>query len=214
MAFNFKVKRRPVLNSLSEEDIRNRLYGSAVGISIDALERSPKRQKGIQREASEAGKEHTQDRSKICGELAALRVELEQAKRRLDRIKGVNAKKIRLIIISSIVVFLFILLTAIAARKIFSHRISQPQAGVSAGGMSYAVQVAVSGKLIDAENFKSALGAKGYSLFIRKSFYASGKDKFTIYAGSFNDKKSARKTMERLKAREGIRDSFIINMPK
>jgi len=215
MVFSFKVKKRPGLNSLSEEDIRNRLYGSAVGISTDTLGKSfSKKQKSIQREISEADKEHAQDRSKICSELAALRVELEQAKRRLNRIKGVNAKKIRLIIISSIVVFLFILLTAIVTRKIFSHRISQPQTEVSSGKMSYTVQVAVSGKLADAENLKSGLEAKGYKPFIHKSFYASGKDKFTIYAGSFNDKKSAKETTERLNVREGIKDSFIVNMPK
>jgi hypothetical protein len=208
------VKKKPVLNSLSEEDIRNRLYGSAVGVSSDALGKFTKKEKSVQREVSEADKEHDLDRSKICSELAILRSELIQAKRRLDRIKGVNAKKIRLIIISSVVVFLFILLTAVLFRKIFSYRISRPQAGVSVGKMSYTVQVAVSGKPADAENLKSDLEDKGYKPFIHKSLYTSGKDKFTIYAGSFNDRKSAKETMERLKEREGIKDSFIVNMPE
>jgi len=214
MVFSFMVKKRPALNSLSEEDIRNRLYGSAVGISTDALGKSSKKKKSVQEEVSEADKEHDLDRSKICSDLATLRVELVQAKRRLDRIKGVNAKKIRLLIISSIVVFLFILLTAVVFRKIFSHRISQPQVRVSAKKISYTVQVAVSGKPADAENLKADLEAKGYRPFIHKSLYASGKDKFTIYAGSFNDKKSAKEAMERLKKREGIKDSFIVNMPE
>ncbi len=214
MGFSFMTKKKTALNSLSEEDIRNRLYGSAVGISTDALEKLPKKEKSAQKEVSEADKKYDLDRSKICNDLAALRAELVQAKKRLDRLKGVNAKKTRLIIISSIVIFLFILLIAVATRKIFSHRISQPQVKVSAKKMSYAVQVAVSGKSTDAENLKSGLEAKGYKPFIHKSLYTSGKDKFTIYAGTFNDKKSAKEIMERLKKREGIKDSFITNMPE
>jgi len=214
MVFNFNTRKRPALNSLSEEDIRNRLYGSAVGISTDVLERLPKKQKVAQEEIFESDKEFGQDRSKISGELAALKIELEQARRRLDRMKGVNTKKMRLVIISSVVLLLFILLTAVMTRKIFSHKTSQPKTPALAANMSYAVQVAVSGKLSDAENLKSDLDAKGYKPFIQKSSYTSGKDKFTIYAGSFNNKKSAKETMERLKTREGVKDSFIVNMPK
>ncbi len=214
MVFNFMVKKRPILNSLSEEDIRNRLYGSAVGVSMDTVGKFTKKEKSVQREVPETDKEHDPDRSKICSELAILKSELIQAKRRLDRLKGINAKKIRLIIISSVVVFLFILLTAVVSRKIFSYGIGQQQVGVPVGKMSYTVQVAVSGKLADAENLKSDLKDKGYKPFIHKSLYGSGKDKFTIYAGSFNDKKSAKETMKRLKEREGIMDGFITNMPE
>ena len=216
MAFGFNVKKRAALNSLSEEDIRNRLYGSAVGVTADVLGGNlKKKQKSIQIEIPEADKEQDVDRSKISGELATLRVELEQARRRLDRIKGVNAKKLRLIIVSFIVVFLFVLLAVGLTKKIFSHReISRPQVKTLAGKMNYTVQVAVSAKLADAENLRSDLEAKGYKPFIHKSSYGSGKDKFTIYVGSFKDKKPAQKITERLKSKEGIKDSFIVNMPK
>ena len=215
MAFNFNTRKRPVSNSLSEEDIRNRLYGSAVGISTDALGPGlSKRQKSIQMEVSESDKESDQDRSKICSELAALKAELVQAKRRLDRIKGVNAKKLRLIIISSIIVFLFILITVTATRKVSFHRASPPRTEVPVGKMNYTIQVAVSGKLADAEKLESTLDAKGYKPFVYKSSFTSGKDKFIVFAGSFNDKKTAKEKMERLQTREGIKDSFIVNMPK
>lgn len=214
MVFNFNTRKQPVSNSLSEEDIRNRLYGSAVGISTDVLEKLPKKQKVAQEEIFESDKEFGQDRSKITGELATLKIELEQARRRLDRMKGVNTKKMRLIIISSVVLLLFILLTAAMTRKIFSYKTSQSKATTSVAKMSYAVQVAVSANLADAENLTSDLDAKGYKSFIQKSSYTSGKDKFIIYAGGFKDKKSAMETMARLKAREGLKDSFVINMPK
>ncbi len=220
MAFNFKSRKSPVLNALTEEDIRNRLYGSAVGISTDALGGAlSKREKSIQKEILDSDKDSNQDRSKICGELAELRVELEQAKRRLDRLKGISAKKIRLIIISSVIAFFIILLAATVIRKIFYNKARQPRPKVRAsarntGKINYAVQVAVSAKLADAEKLRSDLDAKGYKSFIHKSFYSSGKDKFTIYAGSFADRNKASDLAQRLKKREGIKDSFVANMPK
>ena len=219
MAFNFMSRKAPVLNALTEEDIRNRLYGSAVGISTDALGGFSRKQKSIQKEILDSDKEPDRDRSKISGELAELKLELEQARRRLDRMKGVSAKKIRLIIISAIVAFLIILLAAMATRKIFYNKDRQPKpkarvAARNTGKINYAVQVAVSAKLSDAQNLKSDLKAKGYKPFINKSSYSSGKDKFTIYVGSFNDKKSANDIAQRLKKREGIKDSFVVNIPK
>ena len=187
MAFNFMSRKAPVLNALTEEDIRNRLYGSAVGISTDALGGFSRKQKSIQKEISDSDKEPDRDRSKISGELAELKLELEQARRRLDRMKGVSAKKIRLIIISAIVAFLIILLAAMVTRKIFYNKDRQPKpkarvAARNTGKINYAVQVAVSAKLSDAQNLESDLKAKGYKPFIKKSSYSSGKDKFTIYA--------------------------------
>jgi len=219
MAFNFMSRKAPALNALTEEDIRNRLYGSAVGISTDALGGFSRKQKSIQKEILDSDKEPDRDRSKISGELAELKLELEQARRRLDRMKGVSAKKIRLIIISAIVAFLIILLAAMATRKIFYNKDRQPKpkarvAARNTGKINYAVQVAVSAKLSDAQNLKSDLKAKGYKPFINKSSYSSGKDKFTIYAGSFNDKKSANDIAQKLKKREGIKDSFVVNVPK
>ena len=219
MAFNFMSKKGPALNPLTEEDIRNRLYGSAVGISTDALGGFSRKQKSIQKEILDSDKEPDRDRSKISGELAELKLELEQARRRLDRMKGVSAKKIRLIIISAIVAFLIILLAAMVTRKIFYNKDRQPKPKVrvaarNTGKINYAVQVAVSAKLSDAQNLESDLKAKGYKPFIKKSSYSSGKDKFTIYAGSFNDKKSANDIAQRLKKREGIKDSFVVNVPK
>jgi len=219
MAFNFMSRKAPVLNALTEEDIRNRLYGSAVGISTDALGGFSRKQKSIQKEILDSDKEPDRDRSKISGELAELKLELEQARRRLDRMKGVSAKKIRLIIISAIVAFLIILLAAMVTRKIFYNKDRQPKpkarvAARNTGKINYAVQVAVSAKLSDAQNLESDLKAKGYKPFIKKSSYSSGKDKFTIYAGSFNDKKSANDIAQRLKKREGIKDSFVVNVPK
>ena len=219
MAFNFMSKKGPALNPLTEEDIRNRLYGSAVGISTDALGGFSRKQKSIQKEISDSDKEPDHDRSKISGELAELKLELEQARRRLDRMKGVSAKKIRLIIISSVIAFFIILLAATVTRKIFYNKARQPKPKVritarNTGKVNYAVQVAVSAKLSDAQNLESDLKAKGYKPFINKSSYSSGKDKFTIYAGSFNDKKSANDIAQRLKKREGIKDSFVVNMPK
>ena len=220
MAFNFKSRKSPVLNALTEEDIRNRLYGSAVGISTDALGGAlSKKQKSIQKEILDSDKESDRDRSKICGELAELRVELQQAKRRLDRMKGISAKKIRLIIISSVIAFFIILLAATVTRKIFYNKARQPKPKVrvtarNIGKVNYAVQVAVSAKLADAEKLRSDLDAKGYKPFVQKSSYSSGKDKFTIYAGSFADKKAASDLAQRLKKREGIKDSFVVNMPK
>ena len=219
MAFNFMSRKAPALNALTEEDIRNRLYGSAVGIFTDALGGFSRKQKSIQKEILDSDKEPDRDRSKISGELAELKLELEQARRRLDRMKGVSAKKIRLIIISAIVAFLIILLAAMVTRKIFYNKDRQPKpkarvAARNTGKINYAVQVAVSAKLSDAQNLESDLKAKGYKPFIKKSSYSSGKDKFTIYAGSFNDKKSANDIAQRLKKREGIKDSFVVNVPK
>ena len=219
MAFNFMSRKAPALNALTEEDIRNRLYGSAVGISTDALGGFSRKQKSIQKEILDSDKEPDRDRSKISGELAELKLELEQARRRLDRMKGVSAKKIRLIIISAIVAFLIILLAAMVTRKIFYNKDRQPKpkarvAARNTGKINYAVQVAVSAKLSDAQNLESDLKAKGYKPFINKSSYSSGKDKFTIYAGSFNDKKSANDIAQKLKKREGIKDSFVVNVPK
>ncbi len=214
----FKNRKKTEVCSLSEEDIRNKLYGSAVGTAIETDKKKAKKKEPFTKEFARAVKEEAPDRAKIHSELALLKAELEQAKRKLKRVKGLSAKKMRLIAVFSFIAFLLILISALVIKKIFFHRPARQSAAgraESVSGLSgYTVQVAVSGKLSDAERMVSELRSKGYKPFMNKSFYSSGREKYTIYVGRFGGKASAENQMQRLKVREGIKDSFVTNIPK
>lgn len=213
MAFSFRPRKRAELYSLSEEDIRSRLYGSAVGIATDSDDNARHR-KSADKSLPEADKDNGSDRTKIFGELASLKTELEQAKKRLNRMKGVNAKKMRLITVSFIVIFLVALLGAVIARKVFFHNRADIGRKIASNRPGYTVQVAVSENLADAERLRDRLRVEGYNPFIRKSLYPSGKYGFTTCVGSFRDRRSAEETLNRLRSKEGIEDSFIVNIPE
>ncbi|MDP8234527.1 MAG: SPOR domain-containing protein [Candidatus Saelkia tenebricola] len=216
MAFGFK-KEKTSISPLSEQDIRNRLYGSAVAVTSHVEEKTHKRSRPTENKSVSVNKEYNQERFNINKELTQLRLELAQAKRKLDRIHGVNTKKIRLLIIGCVALFIFISITTLIFKKITSFKprssvVSSVSSVVPSG--SYAIQVAVLESVKDAESFNSDMLLKGYKSFIYKSRFGSGKEKFIIYIGNFKDKKDASKLLDRLKTKEGIEDSFVSNMPK
>ena len=118
-------------------------------------------------------------------------------------------------------IYAFIFFAVLSSLALIWRNISpgRPQArlvdaDISASVMSYTVQAAVSERIDDAQRFKMKLENKGYKPFILKSSTASGKDRFIIYAGEFNDRESASGLMNDLQSKEGIKDSFVVNMPK
>jgi len=208
---------------LSEDDIRNRLYGSAVGIAPDLHDKPlPKKKK----EPEVHPEPFTQNTNNTEGErirhdLESLRQELEQTRRKLKRMHGVKAKKMRLMLVSSVVFIVIILFTIAAVRFIFrpraksTQRVKAPVANARvAASSTYTIQVAVSADSADADRYTANLQSKGYKAFIHKSKYKSGKDKFIIYVGGFKSAKSAEGVLNRLKDKEGIADSFVTSMPK
>jgi len=216
MAFGFNLKEKREFAPLTEEGIRSRLYGSAVGVSAYAFDKPSREKKEFDRKPSLSVKDNSDDMSKIRNELTALKSELEQAKRRLEKIKGISAKRLQAIFIYIIILFVVLFSLIFILRKIsFSRpKVKSANITVSTSKARYTVQVAVSERLADAEKFKFNLEAKGYKPFIRKSSFASGKDRFTIYAGEFNDKESAVALVNILRSKEGIKDSFVLNVPK
>jgi len=216
MAFGYNLKEKREFTPLTEEDIRGRLYGSAVGVSTDVFNKPSRDKKEFNRKPSLSGKDNRDDMSKIRNELTALKSELEQAKRRLKKIKGISAKRLQAIFIYIIILFVVLLSLIFMLRNIsFSRpKVKSANITVSTSKARYTVQVAVSERLADAEKFKLNLEAKGYKPFIRKSSFASGKDRFTIYAGEFKDKESATALADILRSKEGIKDSFVLNVPK
>jgi len=216
MVFGFNVKEKKEFTLLTEEDIRSRLYGSAVGISADIFDKVSRNKKNCDRKAPLPLKGSSDEMFKIHNELTSLRLELERAKRRLEKIKGVSVKRLQIIFIYIIIGFAVLFSLVFVFRNVFSPRPKTESAdiAVSASKTRYTVQVAVSERLADAEKFKANLEDKGYKPFIRKSSFASGKDRFIIYAGRFDDRKSASALADNLRSKENIKDSFVINMPK
>ncbi len=216
MVFGFSTKNSKEFSSLTEQDIRNKLYGSAVAAPADTNRKPVKKQKENNNKIFLQESAGGQDSLKMRDELALLRSELEQTRKRLKKLKKVNAKKIRLAFIYVIISFLVIFFLSFAIIKIFSYGPAKaiPVKAVSPEIARYTAQIAVFDKIADAQKLQTGLDVKGYKPFIHKSSFASGKDRFTIYAGAFQDKISAQKLIDTLKAQEGISDAFISNMPE
>lgn len=216
MVFGFNIKEKREFAPLTEEDIRSRLYGSAVGVSADAFDKPSRNKKKSERKAPVLLKGGSDDMFKIHDELTSLRLELEQAKRTLKKIKRVSVKRLQVIFIYIIICFaaLFALIFVLRNVSFSRSKARSADIAVSTSKTRYTVQVAVSERRADAEKFRANLEAKGYKPFIRKSSFASGKDRFIIYAGEFNDKESAGVLVNNLRSKEGIKDSFVLNMPK
>jgi hypothetical protein len=218
MIFNLDAKEKRFFRPLTEEDIRSKLYGSAVGVSADTFSKPVKIKKASTQKAPEAEKKSDDETTKIYSELASLKSELEQAKRRLKKIKGISRQRIRIISVYILISFVILFFLALILKNTFFAKPKAQSASArvpaSATQMRYTVQVAVSERLDDAERFKANLEAKGYKPFIHKSSSSAGKDRFTIYAGEFSEKDSAGRLTDDLRLKEGIKDSFVVNMPE
>jgi len=211
MVFGFKNREHNGHGILTEEDIRNRLYGSAVGIAVDTKDGHSKKRDRDHKPVAQKGPPDD-ERAKIKDELQSLKRELEQTKRKLDRMRGLKAKKMRLLITSLIIFFVMAMLATFTLRRIFRND-NRPAAAVRTDA-KYSIQVAVSDSEAGAQKLNNDLILKGYKSFIYKSQFKSGKDKFIIYVGAFGEKRSASVILNRLKTKEGIGDSYITNMPK
>jgi hypothetical protein len=218
MIFNLNAKEKRFSHPLTEEDIRSRLYGSAVGVSADTFIKPLKVKKASAQKALEAEKKPDDETTKIYNELASLRTELEQAKRRLKKIKGVSAQKIRIlsiyVLVSVVVLFFLALILKNAFFAVPKAQSASANFPAVVSGIRYTVQVAVSERLDDAERFKANLEAKGYKPFIHRTISSAGRDRFTIYAGEFSEREPAGRLIDDLRLKEGIKDSFVVNMPK
>ena len=116
-----------------------------------------------------------------------------------------------------VVIFIVLILGISLIRAIFRPRgASQPRAAATSAQRTgrYSIQVAVSPNQAGAEKFVSNLKANGFDAFMRKSKSSSGRVRYVIYVGNFNDKNSASKTLDKLIKREGIEDSFITAISK
>jgi len=216
MAFSFKSKNNGPLHNLSEEDIRSKLYGSAVAAVPDIHDKPQPKKKQEPQAPSDDNLKEGLEAARIRHDLESLRQELEQTKRKLKRMQGVKAKKIRLIFTASIVGIVVVVFTVLTMRFIFrpreaSQSVSTAPIAKSAG---YTIQVAVSADFEEAKKYIANLKSKGYKAFMHKSKYKSGKDKFIICVGGFKTAKSADGVLKSLKEKEGISDSFVISMPK
>ena len=213
MVFGFNNK-KDSLRTLSEDDIRNKLYGSAVGAESGIRSQEQKKaSKHAYQQASPIVQETNNEQFKIRADLASLRKELEQTKRKLNRMRGVKAKKIRLLIISLVAIVIAVAITTAIIKRIGKARPSQTLS-TTQGLSGYTIQVATSDSSDDARRFASRLVKKGYKTFIHKGKFASGKDKFVIYVGRFNTADSASPTLKSLKSKESIGDSFVTRIPE
>jgi hypothetical protein len=218
MIFGPKNKKENV-RPLSEDEVKSRLYGSAVGYVSTARETpSEKKHKPHKEKPSSLDTASGGEQLKIKKEIQDLKKELEQTRKKLERMRGVRTKKIRLLIIAAVIISIIAVVTVFALRGLLSRSRdsgsrSLPPTVISEEAL-YAIQAAVYGDEQDAKRFASELRAKGYNTFIRESRYQSGKPKFIIYVGGFKDKDSASKVLDKLKTEGGIKDSFITSMPK
>lgn len=215
MIFTHRDKeQKRITHTLTEADIRNRLYGSAVGIVVDAQEQFSKRHKDRQVKTWLMKREPEEEHNKIREELEALKKELELTKCKLNRIRGRRTKKIR-IFAAYLTIFLIAAgLTAAAVKGLIFAPKRPAQTVISKLGMTYSIQVAVYGNAADAQKFNSELNSKGYQTFIKESSFKSGKEKFVVYAGRFQDRISASRILTTLKTKEGLRDCFITSAPE
>jgi hypothetical protein len=219
MAFIFGEKQNREFKPLTEESIRNRLYGSACGIAHETAENeSSKNQDSQGKPIPQPEKKENSENERMRQELALLKSELEQIKRLSAAGSAGNNKELMKKIFFAAAVSAVLLVSVFAIKNIFFKN-SPPaeapgQKTLKSSSARYTVQIAVSDNLVEAERFKAALESKGYRLFISKSSYSSGRDKFTIFAGESNDIKAAKDLMEQLKSREGIKDAFITEIPK
>lgn len=215
MIFTHRDKeQKQITHTLTEADIRNRLYGSAVGIVVDAQEQFSK--KGKDREGKKASikKEPKDEQNKIHKELESLKKELEQAKCKLNRIRGLRTKKLRIFAAYLTIFLIAATLTAAAVKRLIFAPKRPTQTVISKLGMIYSIQVAVYGNAADAQKFNSELNSKGYQTFIKESYFKSGKEKFVVYAGRFQDRINASRILTTLKTKEGLRDCFITSAPE
>jgi cell division protein FtsN len=219
MVFGFKDRQGQTPNSLSEEEIRKRLYGSSIGVATDShdkqLSKKTKPSGGVTKIAKSELKD---ERLKIKQELISLKRELEQTKRKLSRMRNLKAKKVRLLIFSVAALFVLIMIAVFIMRHTFKSA-EQPIKTKSTPLTSpaearYTIQAAVYENSDDAENFSADLKSKGYESFVYKSSRISDKYKFIVCVGAFVDKKSAAGVLDRIKTKEGIKDSFITQMPR
>ncbi|NQT90727.1 MAG: SPOR domain-containing protein [Candidatus Omnitrophica bacterium] len=213
----FGKRRGRSLRSLSEEDIRNRLYGSAVGVASELAEETPRKQKTREAALPQQTVLGTEP-AKIQNDIDSLKKELEQTRRKLEKIKGLKTRKIRALLIYLAISFVALLFAVIVIRHFFfgtgSVTPPPPAAAIHNPTMKYTIQVATYHKRDDAHKFASGLSTKGYKAFIRRSVSRSRRERFIVYVGSFKDKEATSKTLTGLKTKEGIGDSFIANMPK
>jgi len=214
MVFDAKNKKdKPAMRALTEEDIKNRLYGSGVGISVSHQQEEPapsKKHRGNESKTAFQGRKLEDERVKIQKELHLLRKDLEQTKRKLERMRGLKAKKIRLLVISLLSFFVILCIGIVSLRFVSRSNVSAPKrlpaAEISSSSSEeYSIQAAVYGNGVDAQKFNTDLSSKGYKTFIKESSFKSGKPKFIVYIGGLKDKSAALDVLKQLKAEEGIK---------
>ncbi|MFC1806952.1 SPOR domain-containing protein [Candidatus Omnitrophota bacterium] len=221
--FGFGSKDKESSKSLSEADIRNKLYGGAVAVFEDIKESEPSKKDinapkdFIDKDPPEF-REDDQERLKIEKELKLLKKELDETKKKLERSnQPVANDTLKTWAITGAICLLVVMLSVIFIRRTpqkegpGSKALPAQMKSVAKG--RFAIQVAVYGNRPDADNFSADLNEKGYSTFTNKSKYNSGRDKFIVFVGRFDNKRSASKILSRLKDKEGIKDSFISTLP-
>jgi len=226
--FGFLNKRhRDGLHTLSEEEIRARLYGSAVAAS-DHTKKEPIEKKPKKKEPEvplAAIEKETEEQSRLKKELQSLQKELEETRKRVNKAHGVEPKKLSRLSVGSLAAICVVVLITISLiyiprsenkRIIKPSKIIQPAKTLArkTKGSKYSIQVAVYKNADAAERFRSALDSRlvnrGYKVLIKKSSYNSGDDKYIVYIGGFDDRKVASKVLDKLKTQAGIKDSFIV----
>jgi len=213
MVFGFKNKDNASSNTLTEGEIRKRLYGGAVNVVPDPNEKpaSPFKKKDRTDEARGASPDKLlrEERIKIVDELRSLRKELEQTKKKLKRMRGVKIKKVRLLIIFLAIFILLASCATLIVRQFLRTNEKLTEQGKTVSTMRYVIQAATYAESSSAEKFTLDLQTKGYMPFIKKMRYGSGKEKFVVFVGSFNDKGSASSALSKLKKEEKLRGIFI-----
>jgi len=193
-------KNKDGLHTLNEEEIRTRLYGSAVAASEHTrkkpVERKPKKQEP-ETLSPEAEKEK-EERNRLQRELESLQKELETTRKRVSKTHTVQTQQLQAIFTRVAVVAGTIALLVIALMHLFgpADSVEKPSIAKRATKTSpsrpvttprYSIQVAVYKNPDAAERLKSALdsrlGTKGYKVSIKKSSYKTGEGKFIVYIG-------------------------------
>lgn len=226
--FGIRAKKSE-LHSLTEQEIRHRLYGTgAVGTIFDTITETqqPKKPTALKDKTGVKDRRYAQtsqtspEQANLYRELQSLKKELTETKRRLHQQRQptqVSKTKLLPIIVTTVIVSTLVSIFIINFFLIKRLRSSaqdtaEPQrAAISRG---YSVQVATYDTLIDAEGFSTDLASKGYKAFTRESIKRTHKKRYNVYVGLYQDRQAAQKALRRVKTDEGLRDSFITHLSR
>lgn len=229
-----KDKKEKNLKNLSEKEIQKQLYGDylgGAGYKVEVMDSAAiieeKEGKPIEEKIdSRIKKEVDAELKNLQTEFKRLKDEVNRLKREKESLESAEfwfkppfLKAKHLIVIGSLVVLLVAMVAAVVTVKFVIKEIKSknPPAAAkaeTAKAKIYTIQVCTASKKEDAEKAMQLLSSKKVLPELKESRFASGKNKYVVYAGEYTDKKEANKMVQELKKEKQFRDSFALIKPQ